>query len=261
MRFAILALCVVAASALPQRHRAPRLTDKRIVGGEDATQGEFPEQVSVQIFGGHACGGSLLSSTAVLTAGHCCVYSASSYGVVVGEHKLNSDDGTEQAVDVKEVRQHESYDDFNLTDDVCILILDGEVDTNAEGVATTTLAEANREPEDLELLVVTGWGTTSEGGNLANTLQKVDVPYVPNDRCNDEYAGFNEVTPGMLCAGNEDDGGVDACQGDSGGPIFFKSDRAQVGLTSWGLGCARPGYPGVYTRTTYYNDWIAANQA
>jgi trypsin len=54
---------------------------------------------------------------------------------------------------------------------------------------------------DLELLVVTGWGTTSEGGNLANTLQKVDVPYVPNDRCKDEYAGFNEVTPGMLCAG------------------------------------------------------------
>jgi secreted trypsin-like serine protease len=71
------------SAALPSRHRAPRLTDKRIVGGEDAAQGEFPEQVSVQIFGGHACGGSLLSSTAVLTAGHCCVYSASSYGVSV----------------------------------------------------------------------------------------------------------------------------------------------------------------------------------
>ncbi len=41
---------------------------------------------------------------------------------------------------------------FNLTDDVCILILDGEVDTNAEGVATTTLAETNREPEGRVLL-------------------------------------------------------------------------------------------------------------
>ena len=54
---------------------------------------------------------------------------------------------------------------------------------------------------DLETLVVTGWGTTSESGNLAETLQKVDVPYVPNDRCADEYASFNAVTDGMLCAG------------------------------------------------------------
>jgi secreted trypsin-like serine protease len=57
------------------------LTDKRILGGFEAMQGEFPEQVSVHIFGGHACGGSLLSSTAVLTAGHCCTFSASDYAV------------------------------------------------------------------------------------------------------------------------------------------------------------------------------------
>jgi trypsin len=262
MRFALLALLVVAASAMPKSHRAPRLTDKRIVGGVDADKGEFPEQISMWLFGSHACGGTLLSATAVLTAGHCCAYPpASNYQVVVGDHVIGDgeSEGTEQVLGVQEIRQHVDYDDFNLTDDICILILADEAMEN-ENAAFATLAESGREPEDLETLVVTGWGTTSESGNLADTLQKVDVPYVPNDRCADEYGGFNDVTDGMLCAGKEEDGGVDACQGDSGGPIFFQ-DGAQVGLTSWGYGCARPGYPGVYTRTTYYNDWIAENMA
>lgn len=256
-KFAVLALLVVSASALPKRRGAPRLTDKRIVGGEDAQPGEFPSQVSVEIFGSHACGGTLIAANAALTAGHCCVYDASSYSVVAGNHRLNAQDPTQVSVDVTEVRQHEDYDDFNLTDDICILVLADDI-AEAEGIEYSQLAAAGREPEDLELLTVTGWGTTSEGGNLANTLQKVQVPYVPNDRCNDAYQGFNEVTDGMLCAGNEDDGGVDACQGDSGGPVYF-ADGEQVALTSWGLGCARPGYPGVYTRTTMYNDWVEAN--
>jgi trypsin len=239
---------------------APRLTDKRIVGGEDAEKGEFPAQVSVHIFGGHACGGTLIAPNAALTAGHCCEYDVGQYEVVAGEHMLNSDDGTEQRSDVARIIQHENYDGFALTDDICILELASPID-EAEGIEFAELAETGREPEDLELLVVTGWGTTSEGGNLADTLQKVQVPYVPNERCAAEYEGvFSgvEVTDGMLCAGDEENGGIDACQGDSGGPVFFQ-DGAQVALTSWGYGCARPGYPGVYTRIPMYNDWIQAN--
>jgi len=259
-RITLLAFLAVSASALPRRLGPPRLTDKRIVGGEDAEQGEFPSQVSIQIFGSHSCGGSIISANAVLTAGHCCDYSASSYRIIAGEHNIRADDddGTEKPSDIKEVRQHKDFDSFALTDDICILILETEIEEAEGSIAYSEIAEAGLEPEDLEMLTVTGWGTTSEGGSLSNILQKVDVPYVPNDRCADEYAGFNDVTPGMLCAGFEDEGGADACQGDSGGPVFFK-DGSQVALTSWGYGCARPGYPGVYTRVNYYNDWITEN--
>ncbi|XP_042216364.1 uncharacterized protein LOC121862295 [Homarus americanus] len=61
----------------------------------------------------------------------------------------------------------------------------------------------------------------------------------------------------MLCAEN---GKKDTCQGDSGGPlIWFDENRGRyflVGVTSWGIGCGLPSYPGVYTKAANYLDWI-----
>ena len=49
----------------------------------------------------------------------------------------------------------------------------------------------------------------------------------------------------MVAAGVK---GKDSCQGDSGGPLFYPAaTRTQVGIVSYGLGCARAGIPGAYT--------------
>jgi len=56
-----------------------------------------------------------------------------------------------------------------------------------------------------------------------------------------------------VCAGYEQ-GGVDTCQGDSGGP--FVESGELIGITSFGEGCARPGYYGVYTRVASYEPAI-----
>lgn len=73
------------------------------------------------------------------------------------------------------------------------------------------------------------------------------------------------ITEGMMCAGVPGEGGIDACQGDSGGPLWngdyatAKADQEVIGIVSWGFGCARPNFAGVYTQVSKYNDWIDAN--
>merc|ERR1712209_157652 len=170
----------------------------RIVGGTEASPGEFPHQIMLLrggVGGSLMCGGSLVAPDRVITAGHCCDgQSASRLGVRVGAHEY---------------------------------------------------------PEG-HMCTVSGWGTTSEGGSLARRLMKVDVPVVSDDNCRDSY-GQSDIADSMICAGYEA-GGKDSCQGDSGGP--FMCGFGLDGIVSWGYGCAQPGFPGVYTQTSYFVDWV-----
>ena len=105
--------------------------------------------------------------------------------------------------------------------------------------------------------LVTGWGTTSEGGLVSPTLRKAKVPVVSDSECIKAYG--NQIYPEeMLCAGKD---GVDACQGDSGGPLVVQDEAhhgwSLIGIVSWGVGCARDGYYGVYTEVSHYIPWIA----
>ena len=101
-----------------------------------------------------------------------------------------------------------------------------------------------------------GWGRTSEGGSSSHLLLKVDVPYVTDEICNRAYSG--RIKESMICAGVVGEGGRDACQGDSGGPLMCSTGATNFlcGIVSWGTGCARPNYPGVYTETSYFSEWI-----
>eukprot|EP00804_Cyclotella_cryptica_P010220 CCRYP_016702-RB/>CCRYP_016702-RB protein AED:0.02 eAED:0.02 QI:769/1/1/1/1/1/2/859/152 len=108
-----------------------------------------------------------------------------------------------------------------------------------------------------------GWGDTTveDGYDLSDVLLGVDLDYIPNDVCDassdgiDTYQGL--VKDSMICASKS---GRDGCQGDSGGPIIVKgSDHTkdvQVGVSSWGYGCASPDFPGVYSRVSNGYRWI-----
>ncbi len=78
---------------------------------------------------------------------------------------------------------------------------------------------------------------------------QVNVPVIEQEDCNRYYE--NKITPRMIC-GAYPEGGKDSCQGDSGGP-YMKQDGGrwtEIGVVSWGEGCAREGKPGVYARVT-----------
>ncbi|SEE62314.1 LPXTG-motif cell wall anchor domain-containing protein [Jiangella alba] len=113
-----------------------------------------------------------------------------------------------------------------------------------------------------ETFRVIGWGATSEGGDASDVLLEVDVPGVSDDECVAAYEAIGiQTSPEVeLCAGDLEQGGVDSCQGDSGGPLLVEEngEYLQVGVVSWGEGCARPGIPGVYTQLSAVTDSIAA---
>jgi len=106
-----------------------------------------------------------------------------------------------------------------------------------------------------ERVTATGWGLLDERGRRpSSVLQEFDLTTISNARCVRKYRRRDMlVDDSMMCASEP---GKDACDGDSGGPMFLSGSDLQVGITSWGYGCARADSPGVYTRLTKFVDWI-----
>lgn len=247
MKTVILVLLGVAAiSAFPTLKTFP----ERIVGGSQATRGEFPSIVQIQRSGSQYCGGVIVNANWIVTAAHCSTASVGGYTVVAGEHNLNSNEGSEQRKTVSQIVRHPNYNTNNLSNDIAVWRVNSPFTFN-QYVAATTIPNAGFTPASN--VVAAGWGTLTEGGQIPTILMKVTVPMVTIASCRNSY-GQNAILAGMICAGT---GGKDACQGDSGGPLYSGNNLA--GVTSWGNGCARPNYPGVYTEVAYFATWIRSN--
>lgn len=225
-----------------------------IVGGYESVPGSRPYQISLQSSTyGHFCGGALISSDWVLTAAHCV---SSNLEIRVGVHTLSSNEG--QTIAVSQVIAHPGYNSSTMENDIALLKLASPADAAYAPLAlptTTVMADAGA-PGDM--VIVSGWGATQEGGSTSDTLQEVAVPVVSNTTCNSAYPG--DIVDSMVCAGFAE-GGKDSCQGDSGGPLVaeYQGSIYSVGVVSWGEGCARPDKYGVYTRTISHLSWIESN--
>jgi len=207
------------------------------------------------------CGGSLVAPDRVITAGHCCDgESAGDLTVVVGEYDRDTNEGTEKTIQVSEVIANENYSPWDLTNDICLLYLEEPAEFN-DNVGAIGLPESMQEyPEGTDCTVI-GWGTT-ENGNLASVLQKVVVPVVSDKQCNAYYNPNGMTVADSMICGGFDEGGKDSCQGDSGGAFMCHTAGAAhelSGIVSWGIGCAEPHFPGVYTQTSYFIDWVNAH--
>lgn len=245
-------------AAVPSLSRSPSM-DGRIVGGHSTDIARHPWQVSLQRSNSHFCGGALISNRYVLTAAHCLdrILLPSVVSVRVGATQFNSGG---QVISVSRIILHPGWNGNGRSYDndiALVLLASSPTVANARAIA---LPAANAQIPDLANMAVTGWGSIREGGSVVTTLQEVIVPHVDLNRCANLYkasASAPPVTSVMLCAGIEANGGKDACQGDSGGPAVYNNQL--FGIVSWGIGCARPRFPGVYARVTSYLDWIKEN--
>ena len=148
-----------------------------------------------------------------------------------------------------------------MENDICILDLAEEADLSDPTIGTISLPQEGEETRPGTVCWVSGWVTVSEGGSFPRVLMKVDVTIFSPEDCFLAYDGVG-LTGGMLCAGDLE-GGKGFCQGDSGSPLMCPSDHGDflqlTGIASWGYGCGQPGYPGVYTDTSYFIPWIIDN--
>uniref|UniRef100_A0A4W6G621 Peptidase S1 domain-containing protein n=1 Tax=Lates calcarifer TaxID=8187 RepID=A0A4W6G621_LATCA len=227
----------------------------RIVGGEDAPPGSWPWQVSLQRFGGHVCGGSLVNREWVISAAHCfSSTSTSGWQISLGRQNLQGNNPNEVSRTVARIILHPNYDSITNNNDIALLKLSSPV-TFTDYIRPVCLAAGGSVFNNGTDSWVTGWGAVKEGGESA-----FEVPVLGNRQCNC-LNGVGTVTDNMICAGVLA-GGKDSCQGDSGGPMVSKQGSVwvQSGIVSFGFGCARPNLPGVYSRVSRYqlryNVWL-----
>jgi len=219
----------------------------RIVGGSASASGAIPWIVSVRQ-SSHFCGATIYNTRTVICAAHC------TSGVSSVQIRYNSlthaSGGT--LVASSGITNHGSYSSSTLNNDISVIRLASAL-TLAQTQARAVTMPSQGSDLTSGSAIAAGWGTTSEGGSLAASLRQVTVGVVSRATCQSNY-GSSSITTNMVCAGSS---GLDSCQGDSGGPLT--QSGVLVGVVSWGIGCARPGYPGVYTRVGNYVSWVASN--
>ncbi|HEX7816541.1 serine protease [Dyella sp.] len=209
-----------------------------IVGGWEASRGQYPFMASIRENEQHACGASLANFQMVITAAHCVEHIktteiADQYSVIVGQTLLSDETGAQRRR-ISEVR-------VSPSSDLAVLILEKPVLNVTPVSLPTANSDALYQPG--QFATVMGWGNTDPEVPFApDRLRFVDVPILSPEECALSYPDYSSTE---FCAGMR---GRDACQGDSGGPIIraIRGRVFQIGVVSSGKGCAEQGAPGVY---------------
>ncbi|MEM9667901.1 MAG: trypsin-like serine protease [Pseudomonadota bacterium] len=273
--------------------------NEKMVGGTKARPGEWPfigalrgeSQSEIS----HFCGVSAISEEWVLTAAHCVSGLDSPPGspqihpiwgtlsVVMNTHDL-SETADEQVFRAIEVIVHEDYQSevFPTGDtplqgplnDIALIKLDRKWTGKIARLSGSASSDADSYfgrgfvagygltqewPQTLQPFTYTRSGKTGAAGS--KDLLHAMLPLKDPDTCTGVFAENGYDTSLHLCAGF-DGGGVDSCQGDSGGPLagLDKLGRAyQIGVVSFGFGCAQANSPGVYARVSTYRNWISSH--
>ena len=248
-----------------------------IVGGSETDIAQHPWQVSVRLANigsactdagvRHHCGGSIVSDRWVVTAAHC-MRSVTGRDLIPTQLRVIAGFSSQGAVSsgqcvfVDEIVRFPGYVTASQGRDIALLRVRTPLNLSNPALAaiplvTPELANAGFTSVGTRA-TVTGWGAQVEGGRVSQQLQRVDVPIVSHSAAQSAYD--RTLSLDQLPAGLIGVGGKDACQGDSGGPLVVRGPDDEyllAGVVSWGSGCGRANFPGMYARVSSFATWIA----
>ncbi|KAK2585023.1 hypothetical protein KPH14_008548 [Odynerus spinipes] len=231
-----------------------------VVGGRASEPAAWPFLIAIYKDGHFHCGGVILNENWVLTAAHCLIETDHYYEVQAGMLRRFSFSPMAQSRTARVLVIHPNYDPSTMRNDIGMIMLNAPLHFN-RWVRPACLPDKNipgsiwkQVPPVDTMCVVMGWGALTENGPDPDQLREVEVPILP--LC----AGMEYDNVTEICAGYPQ-GGRDACQGDSGGPLLCMNPYVDLahyvaGIISHGEGCARPGKPGIYTKVSYFVDWV-----
>jgi len=231
-----------------------------IVGGQDVDEaGKWPWQASIQMRNSHICGAAIISETWLVTAAHCVESSASQLTVVLGMHdRTTLRQGSPTRYNLKRIIQHPgwSMDSQNgFPNDIALMELAKPADLSGKFAQPIHLADNGADFEGNSDCWVTGWGKLGFLQGPPNILQEAHIDIYSQTTCR---ASYGDVIKGNhICIGKKGKSG--SCSGDSGGPLVCKEGDSYTlaGVTSFGLVTCSTQYPSVYSRISYFRDWIA----
>uniref|UniRef100_A0A8C9E2N0 Serine protease 45, pseudogene n=1 Tax=Phocoena sinus TaxID=42100 RepID=A0A8C9E2N0_PHOSS len=214
----------------------------------------WPWEVSLRVENEHVCGGALIDLDWVVTAAHC-IQGTKEYSVILGTSKLKPTGSTRALlIPVRDIIMHPKYWGQNfITGDVALLQLHTPVIVSRY-VQPICLPEPNYNLKvgTYEESVLTPLDSSTANSTLTAELREAEVFIMDNKICDRLYRKKSlipRVVPlvlgGMICATNYGEN-----LGDPGGPLV----KGRWILA--GVFCSRHRFPGTYTSTSHFTDWI-----
>jgi len=250
MKFLLL-LCLTVSAAVADK--------QRVIGGDVASDGMWPWQLSHRNVGSHTCGASLIRPTWALSAAHCVGGNINGYVMIAGTNQRSCPGNACEQRQVNLVVRHANFQNVGLLgfpNDISVIRWANPITDQPGKIQLATMATENNQVG--RLCYISGWGRMSANGALPENLQQAKIDLLTTSECSTMWSP-TPVTDNQVCIYDRATQARGACNGDSGGPLVCQLDSGSwelVGITSWGRTGCSTDYASVYTRVSAYIDWI-----